>query len=1081
MSSIIKFTLLLPFLMVMVMTCQAFNPPVDESAQFRVEIQTTTQVEVAKGLFNASLKLANKTAMAMTAVCEVFGVDGWKVSAADSGQRQFEVPLAANEVREVSLQVTPATNSHSALYPLHVKVRIKEDAEAAPLHAIAIVEAKAMTVFEVKPKQVAVVTPSVPLELMRITTGRVEIILDQGRTVSLPGGWTGQEAETKTTVSFDQLVTRPPKAAPAIAIHPPFGTGPGKARLTWRVNLPQATPITLSTALSIRDTHAPEPDSDGVTYRVLVDGQGVFEKHSDSKPWEEVRVDLSAFAGKEIDLALESDPGPKRDTTCDQSYWRQPWILAGKPVPEELQDDLDRESRLVMAQNALTSALGEKGKTGEEQGLKLFLMGEGDKRCGLAIVDGPHGLIDSAWAVGIPGKVVAFKGFGLLVEGSGLLDPLWGSSLEGEVWDGNRCKINLKRGEQTHWVSMEVRPAEQGFELKWDSDLPLTDISNGGFLTKAEEIYAGVGNVLKDPQASFVLEADGHRLSTRHVGLRFENDLSLVLACSNPPDRLVVDPERKEYTLHSHLAGSFYLVPSGISPFDAAIKYRGMIELTPGPGVKQLAGRFSFDLWGGHYAATAEGIEKAARYGLTQSVVVFHNWQRWGYDYRLPDIYPPNPDFGSLEDMKRLREVCRKNGILLAPHDNYIDIYPDCDDFSYDLVCFWQNGTPWKAWYNEGRKAQAYRFRPDKFLPILEKNLKLIRDGFAPDAYFIDVFSSIGAFDYWTQEGEFHSMNESRDHWCEAFDKVREILGGDAPQISESGVDWLIGHLDGAQCNHIGVNKGTTGFSWTMECADTERIPWQDAVIHDVFVLEGAGYSYRYAGGKSIRDHGIHSDDYISAEVLTGHPAMTDTVFNRASVRKYWLLHDFMNEIAGQKITSIEFVGDNIHRQKVVYGNGTQVWVNRGESIWTLPDGKELPNYGFWAQGPTTNAGIHLRNGCIAEEASGPQYLYADGRGKNSENPMDAMEEPMSDFGWCRTNAGIRLTRESKGVTITLLPGTQYGKLELALEPFGLPKNPKVLVELFDGSLSGIKTEESGGFISLMSTPEHFAYRVGRD
>ena len=46
-------------------------------------------------------------------------------------------------------------------------------------------------------------------------------------------------------------------------------------------------------------------------------------------------------------------------------------------------------------------------------------------------------------------------------------------------------------------------------------------------------------------------------------------------------------------------------------------------------------------------------LERAFRYGLTDAAVVWHNWQRWGYDYRLPEIYPPNPEWGTEKELQR--------------------------------------------------------------------------------------------------------------------------------------------------------------------------------------------------------------------------------------------------------------------------------------------------------------------------------------------------------------------------------------------------------------------------------------------
>ena len=329
----------------------------------------------------------------------------------------------------------------------------------------------------------------------------------------------------------------------------------------------------------------------------------------------------------------------------------------------------------------------------------------------------------------------------------------------------------------------------------------------------------------------------------------------------------------------------------------------------------------------------------AAKYGLTDSVVVFHNWQRWGYDYRLPDIFPPNPQFGTLEDFKHLRDICGRHGMLFAPHDNYIDFYPDAEGFSYDHICFDSSGSPIKGWMNFGRGAQAYRFRPDTYLPFLERNASLLEESVAPDAYFVDVFSSIGAFDYRDREGGFHSAAETVKHWGNGFDRIREILGGGAVQISESGTDLLLGHLDGAQCNHLRITKEGGAFSWKVDCEDHERIPWQDLAMHEAFVLQGAGYPHRFISGQDPYLHGINSDDYLSAEVLTGHAPMTDEAFSRAVVRKYWLLHGLLEEVAGIPMREAEFVDGDIHRQTVEYENGAKVWVNRGKEDWGIEGG----------------------------------------------------------------------------------------------------------------------------------------------
>jgi hypothetical protein len=261
-----------------------------------------------------------------------------------------------------------------------------------------------------------------------------------------------------------------------------------------------------------------------------------------------------------------------------------------------------------------------------------------------------------------------------------------------------------------------------------------------------------------------------------------------------------------------------------------------------------------------------------------------------------------------------------------------------------------------------------------------------------PTAYFIDVWSSIRPYDYWTSDGRFFDSRYTRDSWRKYFAWIRELLGEEAPQISESGHDQLIGWLDGAQTNHLRVDRPVPGhyYSWSVwdiRCDDAERIPWFDFAHHDRFILHGAGYSGRYQAGRDARLHGIYSDDYIATEVLTGHPAMVSRPFNRDVVRKYWLTQDVMRGLAMRRIESVEFVDGDLHRQHVHYRPagpcGADVWVNRSETDWTV-HGLVLPPFGFLALVGTNRgevrAAIHRREGLIVETVAAPDHWYVNGR-----------------------------------------------------------------------------------------------------
>ncbi len=100
----------------------------------------------------------------------------------------------------------------------------------------------------------------------------------------------------------------------------------------------------------------------------------------------------------------------------------------------------------------------------------------------------------------------------------------------------------------------------------------------------------------------------------------------------------------------------------------------------------------------------------------------------------------------------------------------------------------------------------------------------------------------------------------------------------------------LIGWLDGAQAQHLRVDP-TPDRNSTLKvtAAYSERIPWLDAAYHDRFILHGAVIQAANEGGLDATALGIYSEDYISTEVLTGHPAMVANAFLADLVRKYWL------------------------------------------------------------------------------------------------------------------------------------------------------------------------------------------------
>ena len=117
----------------------------------------------------------------------------------------------------------------------------------------------------------------------------------------------------------------------AVAVAPAIGT-----RLTWRAAVPDDGWLSVNVALK---PEAWTQEGDGVLFYVGVsDGRAyeqLFSQHvhpfanNGDRKWIPVMVDLSAYAGEEIDLIFNTRSGQpeKGDIRADMALWGQPEIV----------------------------------------------------------------------------------------------------------------------------------------------------------------------------------------------------------------------------------------------------------------------------------------------------------------------------------------------------------------------------------------------------------------------------------------------------------------------------------------------------------------------------------------------------------------------------------------------------------------------------------------------------------------------------------------------------------------------------------------------------------------------------------
>ena len=1023
---------------------RAYNPPVDTAGSLTIRIESPEIIEDPEAATPIAVVVENASDTKLDGAFTLKMIDRWRVCDTEDrpieGPQNFSVQAKGSQ--RLEYHITADAPTYNAHYPIHVLAQWNEPnatdhaspevAFTAHPIAIFIVQQSRPPFVESQeiPWQPAVLASHSRVALTELAATRVGFGVysqDPDRVTLEAIGWFGNNLDHRGFVQREPAALQG-GSYDCFVSHIPWGGGPGFSIVEIPLTFPQEGPITLDFSNGIQK----QPESgDGMTFRIRVlpfdapDGQIgeiAWETHiPGTGSWTHASADLSKYAGQTVRIQLEWNPGPAKNTSFDLGYWGGPILTCGTPetIADErsITSDADREPMTLTAgKNAtLTIAPGARGLLDATyqlstldsvrqtpaspaiwRGIQVQTLGtrvdlatsgitlhkvtkeplesdsQSSSQSGIAyrhtFESTTEGTFDLVVAI-TPAQTVSTTG------------ELTGESRVGEPQEAFRVDVKLENAPQPKpWRIVRLENVAMG---EWDHTL--------------EYLHAGVGNVVEHPGA-FRLGFDGHQLASSYVGLTFAAErlpgavapeaipenavISVVQGTLNTPDAFQSSPDPKHYSIHtgSTTCVTFYAIPCE-QIFDGVKVWRQVCGKGKSPDADQLAGKFVFDLWGGKYAETATQLNRAFQYGLTDSVVVFHNWQRWGYDYRLPEIYPPNPQLGTLEEMRALRDLCVKNDVVFAPHDNYVDIYPDADTFSYEeAVAFNPNRTPYPAWLNEGRGARSYRYRADAIKRIAYPNIDKIQSGLAPTGYFIDVWSSLGAYDFYTSDGTFYDRTYTNQVWGDTFNHIREVfrgnngktgVGSGAPQISESGHDGLVGTLDGAQTNHLRAEhpETATGWSiWNIPHGDAERTPWLDSAYHDRFILHGAGYPGRYEGGLPASEHSVYSDDYICTEILDGHPSMVSQAFHRDVVRKNWLITPIARALANATIESILYHEGDIHRQivtwKTVAGETITVYVNRGTTDWELPIAgpsgpqETLPPFGFFAEGNGVSAGI---------------------------------------------------------------------------------------------------------------------------
>jgi hypothetical protein len=308
------------------------------------------------------------------------------------------------------------------------------------------------------------------------------------------------------------------------------------------------------------------------------------------------------------------------------------------------------------------------------------------------------------------------------------------------------------------------------------------------------------------------------------------------------------------------------------------------------------------------FADAREMVRRYAEYGLTRLAVIFHDWQRHGYDQGLPDHHPANPAYGTGQEMAAFVAEARRAGMRVALHENYTDMYPD-NPPDYPSPLYDESAVAWDwqgrrklGWYHPATHQQAFVVASSRMIDFSRLESADIARDYAPDAAYLDVstgWSPGRAIDHLAERGTPPTLAFAFAEHAALFHFIRELYRG--PLLGEAGEG--AGRFDSFFAGHVdAVERQTERRRFAQVNPEYELL-----CIRPLMLNHGMGYYSRYFApfGQETPDAAAADlDQYRASEIAFGHAGfLGDSISGVADwlalhAPEYWLLQALQQRYA---------------------------------------------------------------------------------------------------------------------------------------------------------------------------------------
>lgn len=807
-----------------------------------------------------------------------------------------------------------------------------------------------------------------------------------GPEVPLPVGWvSGLDSPTGAACqSAGQQGGRE-----AWLLHCPWRGKTGVTFQDFTFHLPQCPKIVLRGATALRADAVGK--SDGVTYRVFVDGRKQLDLNRTDSAWRPFVIDLTRAAGRTVTLRFETDPGPRDNPSFDFSLWGdRELVLTGyhpniphhpEPLPLPL-------SRLTSRQNGSVVPLsGFAGKTRARSSPTEVVFD----------YQGADGMLEYRWTPGDEhGSFLGHLTLTARMTGDALVTvplaaqahldwtadatPTGATFVPAHGAGSATLRRTYQVGGQT--ATLTVTGSLQGKSLVFDitCDRSVLRALDGGdwgptmrrqsinipyyslpiWYLSHENLFAGSfldwttsqASRLNGTQAAYEPLTDGTRNPLR---------------------------ERLIYTAAWHLEETLPNIPNPPSPFRA-----------------DLSKRVVLDIWGNTFSGVQTYLESLADEGIGPGVALLHVWQHFGYDNGLPQHVPANAEQGGDPALAALTQASQRADIRMALHENYVDYYPNFPGFTDSDIARAPDGSRVPAWFNPGTKIQSFAVKPTRILPLAKTQGPEILHRYGSDACYLDVHSAVPPWFHvdfqagQTGAGEFHTVwdahralwayerglhhgpvfGEGNNHWYWSgyLDGVEAQFGQGWPSGQGTSAPLLV-DFDLLKIHPLQLNHG---MGYYERWWDQGPGPGRSLLsLLDQYRMEEVAYGHEgFLGGEAWHDLGLA---WLESHLMT--PLTARTALASPTAIDY-----FVNGRWVDTTTAAKADGPwSSVRVRVRYSNGLTVWANGGSTSLRV-GAVTLPRYGWLAQGGGLTAGTTLRQGVVSDFAQTPDSVFANAR-----------------------------------------------------------------------------------------------------